>query len=283
MKEQYPEMRLLKIDSGNIAEIMNVPYNKRNDFLLCRGGSIVLRMDGNDIELRENDLYIYPVFSETTIVKYSDDFVALTSEAEAGAAFVQMHAIPDDGLCLAQIRFMPKVSLRMDVVNEIERLFNYVKERKKIYWEMSELVIKALEQALFFEIVTAYIACIPKSISRQNRVDMIFQNFLIGLHDNFTEHRDVKFYADAQYLTQRHFATQIQSKSGKSPLQWIALFVITKAKQLLDDPHKSIKEIAIELNFADISTFGRYFKRHTGNSPSDYRTTASIKERTADS
>lgn len=276
MKEQRSEMRLLNIDRNNMAEIINVPYNRRNDFLLCRRGSIVLSMDGNNIELKENDLYIYPVFSETTIVKYSDDFAALSSEADAEAAFVQMHTIPDDGLCLAQIRFVPKVSLQMDVVNEIERLFNYVKERKNIYWEMSELVMKALEQALFFEIVTAYIACIPKSITRQNRVDMIFQNFLIGLHDNFTEHRDVKFYADAQYLTQRHFATQIQSKSGKSPLQWIALFVITKAKHLLDDPRKSIKEIAFELNFADISTFGRYFKRHTGISPSDYRASTSV-------
>lgn len=33
----------------------------------------------------------------------------------------------------------------------------------------------------------------------------------------------------------------------------------------------SIKEIADTMNFTDQSTFGRYFRKHCGMSPTDYR------------
>lgn len=46
---------------------------------------------------------------------------------------------------------------------------------------------------------------------------------------------------------------------------------------MLDNPHKSIKEISVYLNFPDISAFGRYFRRYTGISPSDYRAMSSVK------
>lgn len=272
MKEPIQtEMRLLRIDSHNIEEIINISFNERNGFLLCKSGTITLQMDGNNYSLKKNDLYIYPAFSKTIIKEYSDDFAAIASVAESRYLFMRLKSMPGDSRCLAYIRFKPQVSLQEDVAQEIEKLFNHVAERKKNRREMSGLVIAALEQALFYEVVTAYMSCQPKIVGRQNRMDKIFQTFLVELHNNFLEHRDVKFYADSQYITQRHFATQIQNKSGKSPLQWIALFVISESKQMLDNPHKSIKEIAVYLNFHDISAFGRYFRRYTGISPSDYR------------
>ncbi len=72
-------------------------------------------------------------------------------------------------------------------------------------------------------------------------------------------------------MSQRHFATQISAKTGKTPLQWIVLFVVAEAKHLLANPYKSIKEIAIYLHIPELSAFGRYFKRYTGLSPSAYR------------
>ncbi|WP_154668402.1 AraC family transcriptional regulator [Gabonia massiliensis] len=283
MKELTPEKRLLKIDSRNIEEIINISFNERNGFLLCKSGTIILQMDDNDYELKKNDLYIYPAFSESIIKKYSEDFTALAGIVEYQYSFLQMKSISDDSRGFADIRFCPKVSLQENVVCEIEKLFSHISERKKVHREMSELVISSLEQALFYEVVGAYMAHRPKNTGRRNRMDKIFETFLAELHSNFKEHKDVKFYADSQYITQRHFATQIQSKSGKTPLQWIELFVISEAKHLLSNPYKSIKEIAMTLNFSDLSAFGRYFRRYTGISPSDYRAMVSAKKHSSGS
>lgn len=235
-------------------------------------------MDGNDFELKEDDLYIYPAFSKTTIKEYSEDFTAFASVVDSEYSFAKLKSIPCVDRCFSYMRLMPQVSLEKEVVREIEKLFNYVMERRKDHREMSGLVIASLEQALFYEIVTVYMSCLPEVSGRQNRMDKIFQTFLVELHNNFRDHKDVKFYAESLCITPRHFATQIKKKSGKTPLQWIAVFVISEAKHLLDNPHKSIKEISVALNFPDLSAFGRYFKRYTGISPSVYRAKATAKK-----
>jgi len=48
-------------------------------------------------------------------------------------------------------------------------------------------------------------------------------------------------------------------------------FVIQEAKSLLNYTRMSIAEIAEELNFADQSFFGKFFKRAVGVSPYQYR------------
>ena len=47
---------------------------------------------------------------------------------------------------------------------------------------------------------------------------------------------------------------------------------------MLERSDKSIKEIANELNFPNISFFGKYVKKHTGMSPKQYRENLKQKE-----
>jgi AraC-like DNA-binding protein len=45
------------------------------------------------------------------------------------------------------------------------------------------------------------------------------------------------------------------------------------ASRLLREPELSIQEIAEKLSFSDQSSFGKFFKKHTGISPLKYRQT----------
>jgi AraC-like DNA-binding protein len=47
--------------------------------------------------------------------------------------------------------------------------------------------------------------------------------------------------------------------------------VILEAKNLLRYSDDSIKEIVYKLNFQSASVFNKFFKLHTGMSPSEYR------------
>lgn len=47
--------------------------------------------------------------------------------------------------------------------------------------------------------------------------------------------------------------------------------MILEAKALLKYSGMSIQEIAYHLNFSTQSFFGKYFKQHTGTSPSRYK------------
>lgn len=79
------------------------------------------------------------------------------------------------------------------------------------------------------------------------------------------------FYADQLHITPKYLSSVIKEVSGRSAVEWIDRYVILEAKALLRYSGLSIQEIAYELNFSTQSFFGKYFKHHTGMSPSEYK------------
>ena len=63
----------------------------------------------------------------------------------------------------------------------------------------------------------------------------------------------------------------VKKVSGRTASDWIDDYVILQAKQLLRSSSLTIQEVSRELNFSNQSFFGKYFKKHVGMSPSEYR------------
>ena len=63
----------------------------------------------------------------------------------------------------------------------------------------------------------------------------------------------------------------IKETSGKSAKDWIVEYIILEIKALLKNTSLNIQEIAIKTNFANQSSLGRFFRKHTGMSLSQYR------------
>lgn len=95
--------------------------------------------------------------------------------------------------------------------------------------------------------------------------------FLLSLNKEYMQHRTVKNYADKQGLSPRHFADVIKQESGYTPMEWINMVTINQAKNLLRQPKIMVKQVADELGFPEQFTFRKYFKAHTGMSPSEYQ------------
>ena len=85
------------------------------------------------------------------------------------------------------------------------------------------------------------------------------------------QERSVNYYAKELFLTPKHLSSVVKEVSGKTAGEWIDNFVLFEAKSLLRSSQKNIQEIADELNFANQSFFGKYFKHYTGMSPKEYR------------
>ncbi len=79
------------------------------------------------------------------------------------------------------------------------------------------------------------------------------------------------FYAAQLNLTPKYLSTLIRQTSGRTASEWIDDYVILEAKNLLKYSTMSVQEIAYSLNFPNQSFFGKYFKNHTGQTPSGYR------------
>jgi len=122
-----------------------------------------------------------------------------------------------------------------------------------------------LEYALLFSGQLLYQ---PQPISHKRQIMMMF---LLTLNTEYRQHRTVQYYAEKQNLSPRHFADIIKQESGYTPMEWINMVTINQAKNLLRQPDTQVKDVAAQLGFPEQFTFRKYFKTHTGMSPTEYQ------------
>lgn len=105
----------------------------------------------------------------------------------------------------------------------------------------------------------------------RSRSEEYFSEFMRVLSKHYMQHRAVGFYAEALHLTPKYLTTIIRRTSGRTATEWIDDYVVLEAKNLLKYSTRSIQEIAYCLNFPNQSFFGKYFRNHTGMTPTAYR------------
>jgi len=103
------------------------------------------------------------------------------------------------------------------------------------------------------------------------RCEVLFDEFMSLLQQYNKRERNVSFYAKQLNITPKYLSSVVKEVSGKTAARWIDESVILEAKALLKYSGMSIQEIAYHLNFSTQSFFGKYFKQHTGTSPSRYK------------
>lgn len=103
------------------------------------------------------------------------------------------------------------------------------------------------------------------------RKEKLFIKFIHLIFDFCPNEREVGFYAEKLCITPRYLTSITQSIAEKSPKFIIDKHTIQRIKIMLKSSNISMQEIAYELNFPDQSFFARYFKKHTGMSPQEYR------------
>lgn len=165
----------------------------------------------------------------------------------------------------------PCINMKGEELNTIMEYYNMLWERSKKENDSTRDVIQTLLVALLYEIHAIYRNRIPRKQEVKNRKEMLFDQFMRHLSDHYKKERSVNFYARELFLTPKHLSSVIKEVSGKTAGEWIDNFVLFEAKSLLKSSQKNIQEIADELNFANQSFFGKYFKHHTGMSPKEYR------------
>jgi len=99
----------------------------------------------------------------------------------------------------------------------------------------------------------------------------LFQRFVALVHEHCTEQREVAFYADRLCISTRYLSTIIRSVAHSTAKEFIDRSVVLEIKMLLGSTELSVQEIAYRLHFPDQSYLGRFFKKHTGMSPTEFR------------
>lgn len=106
---------------------------------------------------------------------------------------------------------------------------------------------------------------------KSRRVRYLFNWFMMLIERDYKFSRDVSYYARLMNITPKYLTNIVLQVTSHTPKVIIDQYTTLQLKSALRLSGKSIKEIAWEYHFSDVSFFSRYFKRQTGISPQAFR------------
>ena len=260
---------------GDISSLPIFDYPRKTNaivFAVCLKGTAEISVNLKRITIREN---ILMVTSPEQIVQFINKSEDLSVRCFAMAQnFIEgnINAFQNIVPLILYVINNPCTSLNKEEMSTLLEYHSFL--WKKIRAENSPYkkeIVKGLLQALFHEVITIFEKHQPLERVKKSRKEELFELFLNEILLNYNRNRSVTFYANKLCLTSKHLSSAIKEVTGKSASEWIDNYVILAAKAMLKTPNKTIQQIADELNFANQSFFGKYFKDHTGMSPSQYK------------
>ncbi len=246
-------------------------------FLLCLKGEMRVRINLQEYTIGANMLlFNLPNNIIQSIDSPSKDFDAkvifISQEFLQEIRFELQTSIP----LYVHFKDMPYIQLAPEDIAQLLQYFEllYTENNAEDQGQKKD-IIRNLSSATMHKtasLLNKYLAQnIPPTPSSMSRQDAFFEQFMALLSQYHRKERSVTFYAGKLHITPKYFSGLIKQVSGRSAVEWINDFVILEAKALLKHSGKSIQEVAYELNFPSQTFFGKYFKRLTGLSPSEYK------------
>ena len=91
------------------------------------------------------------------------------------------------------------------------------------------------------------------------------------LFKHYRNKKETMFYAEKLLLSTKYLSTTIKNQTGKTVNEWVLEYIIVEAKSLIKSSKITIKELAEYFNYADATSFGKFFKKQVGMTPNEYR------------
>lgn len=133
--------------------------------------------------------------------------------------------------------------------------------------EGTYIIVKALLKAFLANLIRALQGTFLDQDLNQKRV----LEFTKLVNQHYIQERKAGFYAREMGIGEKRLNQVLLEKTNKTITQQIHLRLILEAQRMLISAELTAKEIAYALNFEDPAYFTRFFKRHTGQTPEEFR------------
>jgi AraC family transcriptional activator of pobA len=249
--------------------------------MFCISGDLKMNIDLNTFEIKENSLMINIPGSIIRVAEFSEDDIKDTHFIVVGMSAEFMSSIKMDfsKLFNESITIMSNPCITLSE-KEANLSYSYLKLVNTILADESikskKEIISGLVSSVFYflgSIWSQRIIEASKQLSTKasTRAKVTFDQFIKLVTEHHATERNMTFYADKLFLTPKYLSKLVKSISGRSAPDWINSFVILEAKNMLKYSDMTIKGIVYKLHFANQSVFYKFFKSHTGMTPSEYR------------
>lgn len=250
----------------------NYPVRLKCEIMaLCMDGEIEASVNLNHITVNKNDIITLMPGSIFQINDLNGDlkiyFVGFSSKyvENNDKAKILLDAI-------YSTLGKPKISLSDKGAMMTEKYFKLLID---IYEMSDEKLKQEIADNIFADTHKGISLLYKKKTDNENitssKSEQLCKAFTQLVMQHYKDNRNVAWYAEKLGITHAHLCSIIKQSTGKTCADIISSMVIMDAKSQLKSTHQSIQVISDSLNFANMSFFGKYFKRHVGMSPLEYR------------
>lgn len=244
-----------------------------------RKGHFSLDVNLNTYDIHENSLLVVVPGNIVKLSAYKEDHIgdaellfALVSKEFLSSIRFDFNKVFQDTIRMWK---NPCITLQGEELELAEDYFRLTRKLLSSHQNNKREILGSLLTSFTYvtlDVWTRQLASAQNEESQASvRVNQVFERFIELVTEFHTQERGMAFYADKLCLTPKYLSKLVKLSSGRSAPDWIDSFVILEAKNMLKYSDKPIKEIVYLLNFPNQSVFYKFFKAHTGMTPSEYR------------
>lgn len=262
--------QLSREDTGLLSLYANFPCRlKAGIFVLCMDG--VIEASINLARFRVKPHSFITILPGTIFQIHQIEGDVKINFMGFSSAFIQQANVHKSFDAVYSIKENPVIELDQTAA---ELLKDYMNVLARTYLLYNKQLSPEILKHLFSGIMMGASAMYKNQIYSENglsKAEQISKSFEQLVMQNYTKERSVNWYARKMNITPAHLSTMVRQSTGKTCIDIITAMVIIDAKAQLKSTHLSIHDIAYSLNFTNMSFFGKYFKRHVGVGPLEYR------------
>lgn len=101
--------------------------------------------------------------------------------------------------------------------------------------------------------------------------EIVFDRFCDDVRKFYKINRCIPFYSGRLAVSSKYLNDIVKEKTGITANEYIDRQTIIECKALLSSTDMSILKISLMIHFPSYSVFGKFFKRMTGMTPTEYR------------
>jgi AraC-like DNA-binding protein len=260
------ELRLLALSE--------YPYRSEGYIIgICTRGTAKVEVNLQVYDARPDAMLLATPFHILRIFNASDDY--LCRFVVFSKAFLTEHSINShflESFSFFKTSATPVIYLDHENAKTLLKIYGLIQEKlQNEAHPYRREISRSILTTLLYEVAAAYEqqhVIIKNKQTRKQELNLLFQNMVFN---HYKEHRTVHYYADALFVSPKHLTETVKEVTGKTAGDWIDDAVTLEAKVLLRNHEISIAQVASQVNFPEQSSFGKYFKKQTGVSPSEYR------------
>lgn len=269
----------LTIDFGKEGQLeeMIQRSNLRHDFFIfaiLKKGSGRIKISLKEFELQKNSLLILPPDATKESIFISDD--AILNVLAYTSTFLTRLQLPENFWEMTDYfssRNSPIWLLKKKDAQLLVRLMNAMQKHLPT---MDKHVFGPEILNHLFMVFILQLGSMAKTYSKTgvqgySRKENLTIEFYALAKKHFRDQRQLAFYADLLFVSPKYLTETVKAISGKNAGEILDNYAVQEARILLQTTDQSISEIADSLYFADQSSFGKFFKRMEGTSPTNFR------------